>query len=118
MIVEDYKYMSQNEAKEKGDDMIPILEKQAITHFEEEGDLPDVGFEGDICFGVSLQTDGEILKVVWKRLSRSEISKNLCTIKGAYFESYTAVGAKAQGSTDWFIDFKNVKRQWAGRKSW
>ena len=116
MIAEDYEnIMSQNEAKEKGDDMIPDIEKQAITHFEEEGDLPDVGFEGDIFgFGVSLQTDGERLKVGLETpVSSSEISKNLLydkPSKGAYFESYTAVGAKAQGSTDWFTDFKNVKK--------
>jgi tetratricopeptide (TPR) repeat protein len=116
MIAEDYEnIMSQNEAKEKGDDMIPDIEKQAITHFEEEGDLPDVGFEGDIFgFGASLQTDGERLKVGLETpVSSSEISKNLLydkPSKGAYFESYTAVGAKAQGSTDWFTDFKNVKK--------
>ena len=39
--------MSQNEAKEKGDDMIPDIEKQAITHFEGRR-FARCGFEGDI----------------------------------------------------------------------
>jgi len=116
MLSEDYKnIMEQTEAGEKDNDLTPDIEKQAITHFDEKGDLPDVGFEGDIFgFSASLQTDGERLKVSLETpVSSSEISKNFMYDKpsrGAYLESYTAVGAKAQGSTDWFKDFKNVKK--------
>lgn len=116
MISENYEeIMSRIEKAEKNDEMIPDIEEQAITNFDEKGDLPDVGFEGDIFgFGASLQTDGERLKVGLETpVSSSEVSKNFLYDKpsrGAYLESYTAVGAKAQGSTDWFKDFKNVKK--------
>lgn len=79
MISENYEeIMSRIEKAEKNDEMIPDIEEQAITNFDEKGDLPDVGFEGDIFgFGASLQTDGERLKVGLETpVSSSEVSKN------------------------------------------
>jgi len=106
--------IKKDEGKNKDDDLIPDIEKQAITHFQEAGDLPDIGFEYEIFgFGASVQTDGEMLTVGLETpVSSSEISQNLLNdrpSRGCYLETYTAVGAKAQGSTDWFTDFKNVQ---------
>jgi len=114
--IEDLKRQEIEKANDKkgDDDLIPDIEKQAITYFQETTDLPDIGFEYEIFgFGASLQTDGEKLKLGLETpMSSSEVSwsyMNDNPRRGGYFESYTAVGAKAQGSTDWFKDFKNVQ---------
>ncbi|HHV59446.1 MAG TPA: hypothetical protein GXX49_03975 [Clostridiaceae bacterium] len=102
------------------DSMVPEIEKQAISNFKEEGDLPDVGFEGDV-FGVggSISTDGERLKYSLDTpVSSAGQSKNLLYDEPwdkCYTESYFALGSKAQGSTEWFIDNSKTVKEAVGK---
>ncbi|MFA5523585.1 MAG: hypothetical protein WDA24_04430 [Tissierellales bacterium] len=97
------------------DDGIPDIEKEAFTKYKEIGDLPDIRFEGGFMgFGASLQTDGERVKFGYETpVSSSEMSRNILYDKpsdNCYTESYTAIGGKAQGNTEWFKSSKNVKK--------
>ncbi len=110
----------QTKSEKDEDSLIPDIEKQAITNFKEIGDLPDVGFEGDV-FGVggSISTDGERLKYSLDTpVSSAGQSKNLLYDEPwdkCYTESYFALGSKAQGSTEWFVKNSKTVKEAVGK---
>ena len=111
---------AKSEKEEDEDSLVPDIEKQAISTFNEEGDLPDIGFEGDVFgFGGSIQTDGERLKYSLDTPASSMgQSKNLLYDEPwdkCYVESYYALGSKAQGSTEWFIENSKTVKEAVGK---